>query len=128
MNISLDESYLLKSVIKTCDLIFITIPQNSKRDLEDAISSTTGNEDENCIHVGILKKDMNKEILVIEASTIGGVICHPLKTFIENNLKSNSLSKFYIKRIKSSNEDDIKKWINEVEKHIGKKYNYTYLP
>ena len=125
MDINLEETYLLKDVIKTSDLIFITIPQNStKRDLADAISSSTGTGNENSIHVGILKNDLNDQIKVIEA----GVISFPLKSFIENNLKCNPLIKFYVKRIKSYNEEDAKRWINEAEKHIGKKYNITYLP
>ena len=51
-----------------------------------------------------------------------------MKSFIEMNLKFNPLKKFYVKRIKCSNQDDIKRWINETEKHIGKKYNFTYTP
>ena len=129
MNIDINEVELLKSIIKTCDLIFVTIPQNStKGDMADAISSSTGRENENCIHVGILKNDKNGEIQIIEAETTKGVVCRPLKTFIELNLKFNPLKKFYVKRIKCSNEDDNKRWIKEVEKHIGKKYNFTYLP
>ena len=121
MDINLEETYLLKDVIKTSDLIFITIPQNStKRDLADAISSSTGTGNENSIHVGILKKDLNDQIQVIEASPSEGVISVSLKSFIENNLKCNPLIKFYVKRIKSSNEEDAKRWINEAEKHIGK--------
>ena len=51
-----------------------------------------------------------------------------IKNFIEINSKKNPSKKYYIKRVKLSSEEDIKRWINEVEKHIGKKYNYTYLP
>ena len=128
MNINIIEDELLKSVIKTCDLLFVTIPQNlTKGDLADAISSSTGNEKENCIHVAILKNEKNEEIQIIEANTTEGVICKPLKSFIDMELKINPLIKFYVKRIKYSNEDDIKRWINEAEKHIGKKYNFTYI-
>ena len=128
MNIDIIEVELLKSVVKTCDLLFVTIPQNStKGDLPDIFSST-GNENENCINVGILKNDINEEIKIIEVDTTEGVICNTLKTFIKMNLKSNPLKKFYVKRIKCSNQDDIKRWINEAEKHIGKKYNFTYIP
>ena len=129
MKINLDESFLLNSTIKTCDLIFVAIPQNlTKDDLANAISSSTGNGNENSIHVGILKKDLNDEFLVIEACPTGGVINTPLKSFIRNNLICNPLTRFYVKRIKFSNEEDIKRWINEAEKHIGKKYNFSYLP
>ena len=129
MDISLEEYYLLSNVIKTGDLIFITVPKNSsKRDLADAISSSTGTGNENSIHTGILKKDLNDQIKIIEANTSEGVISIPLKLFIENNLKSNPLTKFYVKRIKSSNEEDVKRWISDAEKQIGKKYNFTYLP
>ena len=31
MNINLQDLELLKSVIKTCDLLFVTIPENSKK-------------------------------------------------------------------------------------------------
>ena len=56
MNLNILDSELLKSVIKTCDLLFVTIPENStKGDLSEAISSSTGNEKENCIHVACLK-------------------------------------------------------------------------
>jgi len=128
MNINIIEDELLKSVIKTCDLLFVTIPQNlTKGDLADAISSSTGNEKENCIHVAILKNEKNEEIQIIEANTTEGVICKPLKSFIDMELKINPSTKFYVKRIKYSNEDDIKRWINEAEKHIGKKYNFTYI-
>ena len=128
MNINIIEDELLKSVIKTCDLLFVTIPQNlTKGDLADAISSSTGNDKENCIHVAILKNEKNEEIQIIEANTTEGVICKPLKSFIDMELKINPLIKFYVKRIKYSNEDDIKRWINEAEKHIGKKYNFTYI-
>lgn len=79
MNINIIEEELLNSIIKTSDLLFITIPQNStKGDLADAISSSTGNEKENCIHVGILKNDKNEQIQIIESNTTEGVICKPL--------------------------------------------------
>ena len=76
MNIDISETKLLKSVIKTCDLLFETIPQNStKGDLSEAISLSKGNEKEDCIHVGILKNEKNEEIKIIEADTSEGVIC-----------------------------------------------------
>ena len=129
MNININELKLLKSVVKTCDLLFEVIPKKSNNGgLENAISSSTGNEDENCIHVGVLKNEINEEIKVIEANVQEGVICKPLKLLIEMNLKFNPLKKFYVKRIKNSNEDDINRWLNEVEKNIGKKYNLTYIP
>ena len=127
MNININEIELLKSVIKTCDLIFITIPQNSPN--KNGYISTINNEKEICIHVGILKNDSNEEeIKIIEADTIKGVNCSSLKLFIEKSLKSNPLKRFYIKRIKNSNETDIKRWIVELEKYIGKKYNSYYVP
>ena len=127
MNININEIGLLKSIIKTCDLIFITIPQNSPN--KNGYISTINNEKEICIHVGILKNDSNEEeIKIIEADTIKGVNCSSLKLFIEKSLKSNPLKRFYIKRIKNSNETDIKRWIVELEKHIGKKYNSYYAP
>ena len=62
MNINLQDSELLKSIIKTCDLLFVTIPENStKGDLSESISSSTGNEKENCIHVGILKNEISRK-------------------------------------------------------------------
>ena len=129
MNINILDSELLKSVIKTCDLLFVTTPENStKGDLSEAISSSKENEKENCIHVAVLKNEINEEIKVIEAETEEGVICRSLKIFIEMNSIKNPLKKYYVKRIKSSNEEDIKRWIKEIEKHIGKKYNHTYLP
>ena len=129
MNIDLIESYLLKSVIKTGDLIFITVPKDpSKKDLANAIYSSTGTGNENSIHVGILKNDLKEGIKVIEANTTKGVTFTPLKTFLEENLICNSLSRFYVKRIKVYNEENAKRWINEAESHIGKKYNYSYLP
>ena len=129
MNIDISETELLKSVIKTCDLLFETIPEKStKGDLSEAISSSTGNEKEDCIHVGIIKNEKNEEIKIIEADTTKGVICRLLKDFIEINSKFNISKRYHIKRIKLSNEDDIKRWINEAMKHLGKKYNYTYLP
>ena len=129
MNINILDSELLQSVIKTCDLLFVTTPENStKGDLSEAISSSKENEKENCIHVAVLKNEINEEIKVIEAETEEGVICRSLKIFIEMNSIKNPLKKYYVKRIKSSNEEDIKRWIKEIEKHIGKKYNHTYLP
>ena len=79
MNLNILDSELLKSVIKTCDLLFVTIPENStKGDLSEPISSSTGNEKENCIHVAVLKNEINEEIKVIEAEE-EGVICRSLK-------------------------------------------------
>ena len=128
MNLNILDSELLKSFIKTCDLLFVTIPENStKGDLSEAISSSKENEKENCIHVAVLKNEINEEIKVIEAETEEGVICRSLKIFIEMNSIKNPLKKYYVKRIKSSNEEDIKRWINEIEKHIGKK-DFNYLP
>ena len=52
MNINILDSELLKSVIKTCDLLFVTTPENStKGDLSEAISSSKENEKENCIYL-----------------------------------------------------------------------------
>ena len=119
----------MKSVIKTCDLLFETIPKTSNNGgLENAISSSTGNQEENCIHVGVLKNEINEEIKLIEANVQEGVVCKPLKHIIEMNLKFNPLKKFHVKRIKNSNEEDINRWLNEVEKNIGKKYNLSYIP
>ena len=128
MNINLQDSELLKSVIKTCDLLFVAIPDNSKKgDISEDISLSTDNENEICIHVAVLKNEINEEIKVIEANIEEGVICSSLKNFIEINYEKNPLKKYYIKRIKSSKEEDIKRWINEIEKHIGKK-DFNYLP
>ena len=119
MNINLQDSELLKSVIKTCDLLFVAIPENStKGDLSEDISLSIDNENEICIHVAILKNEINEEIKVIEAKIEEGVVCSSLKNFIEINYEKNPLKKYYIKRIKSSKEEDIKRWINEIEKHI----------
>ena len=126
MNINLLDSELLKSVIKTCDLLFVTIPENSlKEDLSKDISLSIDNENDICIHVALLKNEINEEIKVIEAETEDGVIYRSLKNFIEMNYKKNPLKKFYIKRIKSTSEEVIIRWINEIEKLIGyKKHSY----
>ena len=125
MNINLQDSELLKSVIKTCDLLFVTIPSNSTK--EDLIQETN-NENEICINIAVLKNEINEEIKVIESETEEGVICRSLKDFIEMNYEKNPLKKYHIKRIKSSSGEDIKRWINEIEKHIGNKNkNHTNL-
>ena len=119
MNLNLHEIELIKSVIKTCDLIFVTVPENStKGDLAKAFSSSTGNVNENCIQVGIIKNEINEEIKIIEADRTEGIICRPLKLFIELNLKLNPLKRFYIKRIKALKEEDVKKWIYKKLKNI----------
>ena len=123
MNINLQDSELLKSIIKTCDLLFVTIPSNStKEDLSEA-------ENEICIDVTVLKNEINEEIKVIESEAEEEIFCRSIKDFIEMNYKKNPLKKYYIKRIKSSNEEDIKRWINEIKKHIGNKNkNHNNLP
>ena len=127
MNINLQDLELLKSVIKTCDLLFVTIPENStKGDISEDISLSIDNENEICIHVAVLKNDINEEIKVVEAKIEEGVICSSLKNFIEINYEKNPLKKYYIKRIKSSSEEVIKRWINEIEKLIETQEKFLY--
>ena len=115
MNIKIYEEALLKSIIKTCDLLFMTISDNSKQSIN------------NVVHIGILKNENNEEIeiKIIESDEKEGIICTPLKYFIEKKIKLNNFSRFYIKRIKNLDKNDINKLIYETEKQIGKESNYT---
>ena len=115
MNIKIYEEALLKSIIKTCDLLFMTISDNSKQSIN------------NVVHIGILKNENNEEIeiKIIESDEKEGIICTPLKYFIEKKIKLNNFSRFYIKRIKNLDKNDTNKLIYETEKQIGKESNYT---
>ena len=98
MYINIQEELLLKSVIKSNDLLFLILPFEKNNEINNCIKNVTLKND-----------DINKEIKIIELDEKKGTICHPLKTFIEMNLKQNPLIKFYIKRKKNSdsNNNDI---------------------
>jgi len=97
MYINIQEELLLKSVIKSNDLLFLTLPLEKD------------NKINNCIKTVSLKNDINEEIKIIKLDEKKGIICYPLKTFIEMHLKQNPLIKFYIKRKTNSdnNNNDI---------------------
>ena len=120
------------SKIENGDLIFVTIPDQSGESLGNAIASSTGVGQNKCIHVGILETEIsslnNKEIYVIEASNTRGVIRDTLKNFLQTNLIPQFSSKIFIKRVKNATDNEKKQWIIEAKKHIGKKYNFKYIP
>ena len=120
------------SKIETGDLIFVGIPEQKGESLGNAVASSTGVGTNKIIHVGILEVNINynkfKEIYVIEASNLKGVIRDTLKNFLHNNLIPQFSSKIFIKRVKDATEKEKNQWIIEAKKHIGKKYNFKYIP
>lgn len=90
------------------DLIFVGLPMDYDAEadsMDAAISSATGTDELNLIHVAIADVD-SAGVWIIDATLKYGVDRHPLDTFLTQfTLKDGSLPEFIVKRVKGVNAD-----------------------
>lgn len=108
-----------QNIRKYCngDLLFVS---NDYSDFEKAIHNSTKNISETSFsHVAIIKIE-NDSIFVLEASPENGVIKTSLSKFLK---KSNYI---IVARLKEKYQYVINNSITNIEKHIGKEYDFIF--
>ena len=117
-----------KPCLRTGDLVFVGLPldYNVEEDSMDAaITSATGTDELNLIHVAIADVD-SAGVWIIDATLKYGVDRHPLDTFLTQfTLKDGSLPEFIVKRVKGVDADAA---VKNALTYCGRGYDVYFDP
>lgn len=110
------------------DLIFVGLPMDydvEADSMDAAITSATGTDELNLIHVAIADVD-SCGVWIIDATLKYGVDRHPLDTFLTQfTLKDGSLPEFIVKRVKGVDADAA---VHNALTYCGRGYDLYFDP
>ena len=115
--------------LRTGDLVFVGIPMGYSPDegsMDEAITSATGSDSLNLIHVAIADVDSEGK-WIIDATIKRGIDRHPLDTFITDfTLRDGSLPTFIVKRLKDPS--NASEYVENCKKFLGLPYDLHFMP